>query len=168
MSFKAELKTSLGWNWIEGAVDNGRFEFAKSLLGGSGAGQADSVWFENEQSLTSGAATVVDLTDLPRVLLGSNHRIVFDVVKGILLINQSADGGSLILGGAETEPWAEPFGAADQQVVVPPDSPLLLVNRQAGWPVDATHHHLKLAASGGDVTYGLAILGVLNPELSYA
>jgi hypothetical protein len=100
--------------------------------------------------------------------LGANHRIVFDSIKAILLVNQTAEGGTLLVGGAETEPWAEPFAAADQQVVVPPDSPLLLANRQEGWPVDSTHHHLKIAASGGNVTFSLAILGVLNAELSYA
>ena len=168
MSFKAELRASLGWNWIEGAVDNDRLDYAQSLLGGSGAGQADAVWFENDQSLTGGTSTIVDLANLPRVLLGSNHCIVFDLIKVILLINRNTEGASLVLGGAETEPWAEPFGGADQQVQVPPDSPLLLSNRSAGWPVDSAHHHLKITASGGDVTYDLVILGVLDPELSYA
>jgi hypothetical protein len=167
MSFKAELKAALGWNWIEGAVDNGRVDFAKSFSGGSGAGQADAVWSQSDQPLTGGTATTVDLTNLPRILLGANHRIVFERIMAILLVNQTTDGGTLLVGGAENDEWAEPFAAAGQQIVIPLDSPLLLANRQEGWPVDPTHRNLKIATTGGDATYSLAILGVLNAELSY-
>ena len=42
---------------------------------------------------------------------------------------------------------------------MPPDSPLLLANRQDGWTVDDAQKNLRLAASGGDVTYSIAIVG---------
>ena len=44
-------------------------------------------------------------------------------------------------------------------MAVPPDSPWLIANTQAGWPVDSGNKNLKLAADGGDVVYSIAVLG---------
>ena len=44
MSFKAEIKASLGWSWDDGAVDNDRLDYAEQLLDGNGDNQAEAVW----------------------------------------------------------------------------------------------------------------------------
>ncbi|GAG29614.1 unnamed protein product, partial [marine sediment metagenome] len=43
MSFKAEVKASVGWNWSEGAVDNDRLNYAERLADGNGDNQAEAV-----------------------------------------------------------------------------------------------------------------------------
>ena len=36
MTFKAQIKASLGWDWNDGLRDNNRLEYAKGLTAGSG------------------------------------------------------------------------------------------------------------------------------------
>ena len=159
MSFKAEVKASVGWNWNQGAVDNSRLDYAQRLLDGNGDNQAEAVWHAENQTLLDAAATTLDLTALTRTILGDVHTVTFLTVKTLLIVNQGTSGGQLLVGGAASDEWSEPFGADGDQVTVPLDSPLLLANRQAGWNVDDANKNLKLAASGGDVTYSIAIVG---------
>lgn len=158
MSFKAEIQAWIGWNWREGAVDNDRLEYARQLLEGAGSGQAQAVWHLEDQSLAEGASTTVDLTDLKRTIFGAPHNLALTAVKALLVLNTTA-AGELLVGAAAADPWWGPFGAATDRLRVPPDSALLLVNRQSGWPVDGDNRNLKLAASGADVTYSVALVG---------
>ncbi len=159
MSFKAEIQAWIGWNWREGAVDNDRLDYARQLLEGQGNGQADAVWHLEDQSLADGASTTLDLTALARTILGSPHSLTLTAVKGLLVVNATTAAGELLVGAAAADPWWGPFGAATDRVRVPPDSALLLVNRESGWPVDANNKQLNLAASGGDVTYSIVLVG---------
>lgn len=159
MSFKAEVKALVGWNWGDGAVDNDRLDYVQRLLEGNGANQAEAVWHAQNQTLLDAASTTLDLTALTRIVLGDTHTVTFLTVKALLIVNLSTSGGELLLGGAASDEWSEPFGADGDQLAVPLDSPLLLANRQAGWNVDEVNRNLKLAAGGGDVTYGIAIVG---------
>lgn len=162
MSFKAEVKASVGWNWSEGAVDNDRLDYAERLTDGNGDNQAEAVWHAEDQTLLDATSITLDLTSLTRTILGDTHTVTFLTVKALLIVNRSSSGGQLLLGGAATEEWSEPFGADGDQLAVPPDSPLLLANRQAGWNVDEGNKNLKLAASGGDVTYSIAVVGTIT------
>jgi len=159
MSFKAEVKASLGWNWTQGATDNDRLDYARQLLEGNGDNQAEAVWHADSQTLLDAASTTLDLTALERTILGDLNTVTFLTVKAILLVNENTGDGELLLGGAAADEWSEPFGADGDQLAVPPDSPLLLANRRDGWDVDASNKNLKLAASGGEVTYSIAIIG---------
>ena len=159
MSFKGEVKASIGWNWNDGAVDNDRLDYAEQLLDGNGENQAEAVWHSESQTLPSGESTTLDLSALSRTVLGDVNTVTFLSVKALLVVNQSTSGGELLLGGAAADEWSEPFGADGDQVTVPLDSPLLLSNRQAGWDVDDANKNLKLAAAGGEVTYSIAIVG---------
>jgi hypothetical protein len=159
MSFKAEVKVSVGWNWSEGVVDNDRLAYAQRLLDGNGENQAEAVWHAENQTLLEAASTTLDLTSLTRTILADTHTVTFLTVKALLIVNQSSSGGQLLVGGAAGDEWSEPFGADGDQVIVPPDSPLLLANRQTGWNVDDANKNLKLAAGGGDVTYSIAVVG---------
>jgi hypothetical protein len=166
MTFKAELKASLGWDWNDGAVDNDRLDYVRQLLQGNGDGQAEAVWHAVEQTLLNNTSLTLDLTALHRTILGDDNVITLLTIKAILIVNHNPAGGSLVVGGAAANEWSAPFAAAGDQFVVPPDSPLLLGNRMAGWPVDSSHRNLKLAAAGGAVTYSLAILGTTTAPAS--
>ena len=87
-------------------------------------------------------------------------------VKALLVINESTSVGELVVGNAATDPWSEPFGADGDLIAAPPDSPILLANRQEGWEVDNANRNLKLAAAGGDVTYSIAIVGTITTSES--
>jgi hypothetical protein len=162
MGFKAEIKASVGWNWSDGAVDNGRLDYAGRLSEGNGDNQAEAVWHAENQTLADAASTTLDLTALTRTILGDLHTVTFLTVKALLIVNQGTSGGQLLVGGAAADEWSAPFGADGDQVVVPLDSPLLLANRQAGWSIDAANRNLKLTASGGEVTYSIAIVGTIT------
>ncbi|MGA2619840.1 MAG: hypothetical protein ABSF26_19680 [Thermoguttaceae bacterium] len=162
MTFKAELRASIGWNWNQGALDTARLDYTKQLQEGCGSGQAEAGWHADQQTLDSGAADTLDLTALHREMLGADHTTTLVRVKGLLLLNDGSSTGRLAVGGAGQAEWSAPFGADGDSLVVPPDGAVLLVNRQDGWPVDDSHKLLKLAAVGGNVTYSLALVGTLN------
>lgn len=159
MSFKAEIKASLGWIWSDGATDNQRLDFARQLLDGNGDDEAEAVWHLEDQTLLDGASTTLDLTSLTRTVLGDLHTVTLLAVKALLIVSQDASSGDLLVGGAAADAWSEPFAAVGDRIAVPPDSPWLMANTQAGWPVDSGNKNLKLAADGGDVVYSIAVLG---------
>ncbi|MEE8450350.1 MAG: hypothetical protein V3R99_00495 [Thermoguttaceae bacterium] len=162
MSFNAEVKAAIGWNWMGGATDNGRLDYAERLLEGNGNDQAEAVWHADAQSLTSGNSTTLDLTALTRTILGDTHSLTLLKVKALLLVSRSTSVGTLLVGDAASDQWSEPFGADGDQIEVPPDSPALLSNRQTGWTVDASNKNLKLSAVGGDVDYAIAVIGTTS------
>jgi len=162
MSFKTEIRASAGWNWSDGAVDSGRLDYARQLPEGNGDNQAEAVWHAEDQVLADGESTTLDLTNLTRSVLEDLHTVTFLKVRALLLVNLSTGAGELIVGGAGADEWSAPFTADGDQLRVPPDSPLLLANRQLGWDVDDSHKNLLLAASGGDVTYSVAVVGNLT------
>jgi len=166
MSFKGEIRASLGWNWNDGAVDNDRLEYAELLLSGNGDNQAEAVWHETSQLLLSGASATLDLTDLTRSVLGDAHSVTFLTVKAVMIVSESASAGELLVGSAASDEWSEPFGADGDQIAVAQDSPLLMANRKNGWDVDASNKNLKLAAVGGDVTYSIAVIGTVTATQS--
>jgi hypothetical protein len=162
MTFKAEAKASVGWNWDDGAVDNRRLDYAKQLLEGNGPDQAEAVWHAEDLTLFDGDSITLDLTALTRVVLGDLNTLTLLTVKVLLVVNHGTSEGELLVGGADTDAWAEPFGADDDQIAVPPDSALLIGNRRDGWPVDDARKHLRLSAVGGDVDYSLAVVGTTS------
>jgi hypothetical protein len=164
MTFKAEVKTVIGWDWNEGAVDNGRLDYVRQILFGNGSGQAEAVWHVEQQTLSNGNTIDLDLQALQRMILGVVHTICFLTVKNLLIVNGSNSEGTLLVGGAASDQWWAPFGQSGDKIAVPPDSPLLLGNRLEGWPVDADNRCLQLAAVGGDATYSIAIVGTVTAE----
>jgi hypothetical protein len=163
MTFKAQIRASLGWDWNEGVRDNSRLEYTKGLSDGSGDNQADVVWCVEHQVLALGAASTYDLSALARTVLGVSHSIGFASIKALLVVNESVAGGELLFGAAAIDPWSEPFGNVGDRIAVPADSAFLVSSRQSGWPVDSAARNLRLAASGGDVTYSIALVGTLSP-----
>jgi hypothetical protein len=162
MTFKAELKSDLGWKWDSGALDDSRLNYQKQLLDGNGANQADAVWHKEAVTVLSGANDTYDLTNLTRTVMGDTHSVNLLLVKAIQIVVTSTTGGKLVVGNAASNEWSEPFGADGDTVEVPIDSCLLLSNRRCGWEVDDSNKNLKLLASGGDVTYSIAIVGTIT------
>lgn len=162
MSFQAHLVASTGWKWSDGAIDSGRLGYAQSLLDGSGNNQAEAVWHAEGQTLFDGESTTIDLTNLTRIVLEDLHAVALVQVRALLVVNLAGGPGELIVGGAAADEWSAPFAAAGDRLVVPPGSPLLLANRRIGWDVDSANKNLKLTASGGDVSYSIAIVGNLT------
>jgi hypothetical protein len=163
MTFKAEIRASLGWDWNDGVVDNGRLEYAKSCAQGHDDGQAEAVWHAADQILLEGGATHLDLTALVRSALGGTFDTCLLRVKALLVVHQAGD-GKLVLGGAGGAEWSAPFGADGDTLEIPAQSALLLVNRQDGWPVDDANKLLRLSAVGGHVTYSVAIVGTTTAD----
>ncbi len=166
MTFKAEIKASLGWNWADGATDNDRLDYAKQLLDGNADNQAEAVWHAEDQTLLSGNSTTLDLTALTRTVLGDVNTVTLLTVKAMLIAAAADNTGQLLVGGAAADEWSAPFGADGDQAVISPDGVLLLVNRAGGWAVDDSNKNLELAASGGDVTYSIAIVGTITAASS--
>ena len=159
MSFKAELRTSLGWNWDDGAADNRRLDCVAQLLEGNGSGQAEAAWISEDQTILDAASLTLDLDALTRTVLGDQLTVSFETIKALLIKNADTSTGNLVVGAAATNEWSATFGAVGDTLIIPPDGLLLTSNRDAGWTVDATHKILKLAASGGDLSYSIAVVG---------
>ncbi len=162
MTFSAEIKASVGWDWEDGAVDNDRTDYLQQLPQGNGDGEAEAVWHIEEQTLPAGATATLDMTALVRQILGDANAVTMTSVKALLLTSDAESAGTLVVGGAVGAAWSEPFAADADQAIVAPDGLLLLCNPGAGWPVDADHRLLLLSASGGDVIYSAVVVGTLT------
>lgn len=166
MGCRGQLLCSLGWSWDSGAIDEDSLSLAQLFEDGNDSGECDAIWHTEDQSLSDGASTTLDLSALTRTVLGSTITTAFLTIKAILIKVTSTTGGELIVGGAAANEWMYPFGAAGDQVSVPIASATLLSNVQWGWAVNTTNKNLKIAASGGAVTYSIAILGTITTSAS--
>lgn len=162
MSFKAQLKLYLGWEWEEGAQDKDNQDLDYTLLDGTDINQAEAVFHQENVTLLDGNSTTYDLTALSRTVLGDTLDVTLITVKKILAVNES-ESGELIIGGAAANEWSEPFGADGDTAIVPPQSPWFWGSLRCGKEVDGTNKNLKIAASGDDVTYSLVIIGLVTP-----
>jgi len=159
--FQAQLAASIGWRWTSGSViDDGQLAVQIPFAHGNEAGQAEAVWSDLEAVLVAGAPRLLDLTSLQRSLFGDTLLSGFATVKGLLLVHHGAS-GSISVGAAGDNEWSAPFAENGQSIVVPPQSALLVGNRQDGWAVDSTHRMLRLAASDGEISYSMVVFGTL-------
>jgi hypothetical protein len=158
MSFKAELTAAAGWSWSDGATDNGRLEYGRPLGEGQGTGQAEAVWHCEGQSLAENDTIALDLRALQRTVLGAPHTVSFLAVKALVIVHQGGE-GTLRVGGGGGAEWFAPFGAEGDQLLIPPHGAVFLGNPAAGWPVAVEHCKLQMAASGGAVSWAMAVVG---------
>ena len=166
MAMKAQIKVSLGWDWDDGVRDSGRLEYARTMLDGNSDNQAEAVWHAESRTLAAGESDTFDLAALERTVLGTTLTVSLKAVKAMLIVNESTDGGQLLVGEAAADQWSEPFGADGDCAIVPADSALLLSNRQSGWPVDANNRNLKITALTGSATYSITVVGTTTPASS--
>lgn len=162
-SLRSKIGAEIGWTWRDHVdtapvIDSNRLRFSQDLADGSGANQANGVWHAEDQTLSAGGSTSFDLDALDKSLFGDTVTVSFEKVKAILIVNNGTS-GYLLVGGAATDEWYAPFGAAGDTVKVMPESPLLLANAADGWDVTPEAAVLKIAAVGADGTFDIAILG---------
>ena len=158
------IHAELGWTWRDTVsqttiVNSNRLRSLNDLADGTGTDQADIVWHVEQQTLTSGSSTTLDLEGLVQSVFGDTISLALAKVKAILVINTSSTGGYLLIGGAAADEWYEPFAAAGDKVKVMSGGQLLLAHPGVGWSVAAGSTDLKIAAVTATVTYDIAILG---------
>jgi len=169
-TLRSSITAQLGWTWRDQVgtsliTDSNRLRFDKNLADGAEADQADAVWHAEDQTLSAGQSTTLELDALPQSRFGDTIMIPMAKVKAILIVNKNTAGnGYLRVGGAAVDEWYAPFGASGDTLKVMPDGPLLLANSRNGWDVPTGSTALKIAAVDGDVTYDVAILGTLAGE----
>ena len=100
MTFSAEIKASVGWDWEDGEVNNNRTDYLQQLPEGSDDGEAEAIWHVEDQTLPDGTTANLDLTALVRQILGDANAVAMASVKALLLINEAQSAGKLIVGGA--------------------------------------------------------------------
>jgi hypothetical protein len=134
-----------------------------SLDDGTGAGQANRV-FADTRTLSASATEDLDLaagalTDAFGTVL------TFAKIKAVYVSAAAGNTNNVVVGGAASNTWVGPFGAATHTVAVKPGGVLALFAGDAdtnGYAVTAgTGDQLKVANSGGTtgVTYTLVIVG---------
>lgn len=164
-SFKAEVVVKVGWKWKSDGgnpVDNDSVSREKQLSNGHETYQAEAEWHDKDATLLSGNTRTLDLTALTRTWFQDTHTTTFVRVKALVISVAESSSGEMLVGGAASNEWHEPFGAAGDKLRVPLGSPMCLSCLHCGWIVDNSRKNLKLAASGGDLTYSIAIVGTVN------
>lgn len=136
--------------------------YAAELANGVAAGQADKIWADTN---TLAASANVDL-DLAGVLLDVfGQAIAFARIKAIILSALAGNTNNVVLGGAATNTFVGPFGAATHTLAVRPGATLALfagAGDATGYPVTAGTGDLLRVANGGagsTVTYDIMIIG---------
>lgn len=172
VTMTATLQNSIDGNTVIASAAQG-YQYAPTQpTNGTGANQGDRIWSDAGRTLASGADESLDVYDLGSVDIGAGvgktalgQAFALAKVVGLLVVNRSATGGgSLTIGGNGTgAAWSSLFNGSDSATLGPigPGGVAFVYSPDAaGIPVtDASDHLLKFAASGGDVTYDVAILG---------
>ncbi|MDX3065398.1 hypothetical protein PV518_25015 [Streptomyces sp. ND04-05B] len=134
---------------------------AIELASGVALNQADKI-FQDRRTLA--ASTSEDL-DLAGVLSDPmNQALTFARIKVLAVIAAAANANNVIIGGAASNAWVGPFGAAAHTIAARPGEPKLIACAAdaTAYPVTAgTGDQLKIANSGAGtpVTYDIVIIG---------
>ncbi len=173
-TFIGKCQTQLGWKWVDGAKDDSKLLYLKDIVDVAADERSKAVWHTEDRIVVPGTPDLWDLTALERIVLQDTHITTFVLINFVHIVNLNTSEGTLIVGGATFNAWWMPFGNYTDTIEVPRNSPLLLGNRQDGWPVtgspegssssgDSTWDNiLQVAASGAAVTYSIAIIGDLS------
>jgi len=140
--------------------------FGLALTSGTTANKADRWIFDIDRVVTSGNNEDLDLYDLAGFdntvdLLGNTT--TFAEIVAIIVENESGSAGTLVLGGNGTAAaWNSPFNADDDgALTIAAGGFVLIANpKDAAYAVtDTSNHLLRVAASGGNITYNIGVLG---------
>lgn len=168
---KATLQNSLDGNTVLASAEQG-FEFAPTPPGnGTDADQGDRIWADVDRVLGDGTSETIDLFDLGALDIGAGagrsalgQAVQFAEICGLLIVVSSGSAGSILIGG---EGSAAAFNAltngSDTAVIGPvgPGGCRFFYERTnpALAVADGSNHLLKIAATGGDATYSIAVFG---------
>ncbi len=147
-----------------------KFSPATALATGTSANQADRFWQDEGRTITSGNNEDIDLYDFGTLDIGAGAGLsplgqaqTWAELVAILVRNTAASAGDLHVGGNGTAAAFNSFFNADDSAVVvvnpggmfmlfAPDDPAYAIT-------DTSNHLLRMAASGGNVTYDLYLMG---------
>jgi hypothetical protein len=130
---------------------------------GTGAGQADKV-FADTRTLAASANEDLDLA-AGALTDAFGTTLTFAKVKAVYVSTAAGNTNNVVVGGAATNTWVGPFGAATHTMAVRPGGVLELATGETdtnGYAVTAgTGDQLRVANSGGTtpVTYTIVIVG---------
>lgn len=180
MSLTANLRLSLEGSYTNPQSEAGEsggtpgMSIAKSVLqsitNGTGANQADAYWQSEGRTLTSGNDEDIDLYDFGALDIGAGAGLdplgqaltLADVVI-LLVVNRDTSTGTLLVGAEGSgAAWNSPFNGDDEAALALPPGGFALLGAPGAtaFPVaDTSNHLLTLAASGGDCTYDIYIIG---------
>jgi hypothetical protein len=164
-SLSVEIKASLAWLWEEALelstlVDSSKLEVQAALSAGDGPGEADQIWHDT-RTLAATSNDDLDLTALVQTIHGQSVSLGFAALKAILIHNTS-DTDALVIDSSVSNGLTAPFAAsATSKLEIPASSPLLLVNKLAGWTVTAgTGDVLRIGNAGStEIQYKIVIVG---------
>lgn len=140
-------------------IHEGTELLADQLLTGTGDGQADVV-FVDQRTISASSSEELDLAGSLTDPLGGSA--VFAEVAAIEVRAAAGNTNNVVVGGAASNAFVGPFGAADNTIAVPPGGVLVLYHPGGGWAVTAgTGDLLQVAnsGSGSTVTYDIVIVG---------
>lgn len=144
--------------------------FTDTLATGTGADQADRLWSSAGRVLTSGSGETIDLYDLAAINIGAGagldalgQSFALAEIACLAIKNLASSVGNLLIGGEGTAAtWNSLFDGSDTAkltlrpggvfVAYAPVDPAYAV-------ADVANHLLRIAASGGDVTYDILFIG---------
>ncbi|MBX6382162.1 MAG: hypothetical protein IRZ07_04180 [Microbispora sp.] len=133
------------------------------LTDGAGAGQADRIW-SDERTLAASASEDIDLAGTLVDPFGGT--ITFARVKGLIVAAAAGNTNNVVIGGASSNGWVGPFGAADNTLAVRPGGLLVLMSPDAtGYPVTAGTGdllHVANSGAGSSVTYQIVVIGAAS------
>jgi len=163
MSFNGNSRALLGWKWVDDTLTDAQSNSkTQTISEGSGSGEGDASWSSIDAQLLDTATVEYDFTALPFDSLGVTGTRSFRTIIAILISSSSDSTGGLQIGGASTNQWQGPFIDTSDKISLEPGSQYLHTEYNEGWPVSSSVKNLKLEAGGGDVTYTIAVVGVLT------
>jgi hypothetical protein len=127
---------------------------------GTGVGQAQ----ETYASARTLAASTSENLDLAGVLFDpTGVALNFTTVKAIWIKTDASNINDVVVGGAASNAFVGPFGAASNTIAVRPGGVLMLAAPGPGWAVTPTTADLLKIANGGAgsaVKYKIVIVGI--------
>lgn len=126
---------------------------------GAAAGQANIV-FSDTRTIAASSNDDLDLNgSLPGSLSGT---VGFTLVRAIIIRAAAGNTNNVVVGGAASNQFVGPFGAAAHTLAIRPGDELFITNRGPGWTVTPGTGDLLRIANGGagtPVTYDIIIIG---------
>lgn len=128
---------------------------------GTTANKADTLWHD-ERTLAASGTEDLDLAGSLSGILGGT--VTFAKVKAILVLADSGNTNDVVLGGASSNGFVGPFGAATHTVKVPPGGVILMAAPGAAGLGTVTAStgdllHVANSSSGTSVKYQIVIVG---------
>lgn len=129
-----------------------------AFVPGAGPGQANLA-FPDTRTIAASANDDLDLAGGLTSPLGG--ALAFAAVKALLIRAAPGNTNNVVVGGASSNAFVGPFGAAAHTVAIRPGEALLLTSR-TGWAVTAGTGDILRIANGGagtPVSYDIVIIG---------